>query len=401
MIKTIKNWVYALNLTFSFLYFSMFSILGIQYEGSENGRNYIYATAIFSLISLAFGLRSLLSSRFLNTTRLFFLILPLIITVIYIFENPNSDFAFRTYSIFISMVFPIIVIGLDLAKSKSLNQLYNPMFFVFIIITLGCIRILPQLTSIRLNDFTGGTQQFSYIFSFAFMIGLIVINDSEKIKSWYLKLATLISLLILFFGILLAGGRGAFLVILISIVIFTFRFFKKKNLPILLISIISIYLIFDYLMDKLGVRFLESTTRIFAYIDSSGINMDGTSNRGMFYEKALNIFSENILFGHGIFRYTIRAGEFYAHNIFLDILVQGGIILMILFLFLLLCFFNKLRKILKYDSKSNLILIFVIYSFTQLLFTGIYLQDTFFWFSLAYVFSYSFKPQLIHNNIDE
>ena len=137
------------------------------------------------------------------------------------------------------------------------------------------------------------------------------------------------------------------------------------------------------------------------YIDSSGINMDGTSNRGMFYEKALNIFSENILFGHGIFRYTIRAGEFYAHNIFLDILVQGGIILMILFLFLLLCFFNKLRKILKYDSKSNLILIFVIYSFTQLLFTGIYLQDTFFWFSLAYVFSYSFKPQLIHNNIDE
>lgn len=377
----------------------MFSILGIQYEGSENGRIYIYATAIFSLLSLAFGLRSLISSRFINKTRLFFLILPLIITVIYIFENPNTDFAFQTYLIFISIVSPMIVIGLDLARSKSLNQLYNPLFFVFIIITLGCVRILPQLTSIRLNDFTGGgTQQLSYIFSFAFMIGLIVITNSERIKSWYFNLAILISLITLFFGVLLAGGRGAFLVILISIVIFTFKFFKKKNLSILLTVIISIYLIFNYLMDKLGVRFLESTTRIFAYIDSSGINMDGTSNRGMFYEKALNLFSENMLFGHGIFRYTTKAGEFYAHNIFLDILVQGGIILMILFLFLMFSFFNKLRKILKYDSNSNLILIFVIYSFTQLLFTGIYLQDPFFWFSLAYVFSYSFKPKVILMN---
>ena len=90
-----------------------------------------------------------------------------------------------------------------------------------------------------------------------------------------------------------------------------------------------------------------------------------------------------------------------AHNIFLDILVQGGIILMILFLFVMFSFFKKLHKILKYDSKSNVILIFVIYSFTLLLFSGTYLQDPFFWFSLAYVFNYSFKPQVIHSNIDE
>ena len=106
MIKTIKNWVYAINLHFSFLFFSMFSILGIQYEGSENGRIYIYATAIFSLLSLAFGLRSLISSRFINKTRLFFLILPLIITVIYIvllfnyyrsFLNLNLNLLFQSF----------------------------------------------------------------------------------------------------------------------------------------------------------------------------------------------------------------------------------------------------------------------------------------------------------------
>ena len=63
----------------------------------------------------------------------------------------------------------------------------------------------------------------------------------------------------------------------------------------------------------------QSYTRIFSYIDSSGINIEGASNRGWFYEYALNLFYENMLFGHGIFRYTIKAGAFYAHNIFLDI----------------------------------------------------------------------------------
>jgi len=360
---------------------------------------YIYATAIFSLLSLAFGFHSLLRSRLINTKIFFFLILPLIITVIYIFENPNTDFAFRTYLVFISIVFPSVVIGLDLAKSKSLNQLYNPLLFVFMIIILGCIRLLPQLASIRLNDFTGGTQQISYIYSFAFLIGLIAITDTEKkIKGWYFKFAIPISLIMLFFACILAGGRGAFLVILISGLVFTYRILKKRYLPILLLTMVSIYLIFNLLIDKLGVRFLESYTRIFSYIDSSGINIEGASNRGWFYEYALNLFYENMLFGHGIFRYTIKAGAFYAHNIFLDILIQGGIILMILFLFLMFSFFNKLRKILNYDSKSNLILIFVIYSFTQLLFTGIYLQDPFFWFSLAYVFSY-IMPKVKHSNI--
>ena len=407
MIKTIKNWVYGLTLSYGFLFFSIFSILGIEFKGSENSMIFIYGTAIFSLLSLAFGLHSLLRSRYINRISLFFLILPLIITLIYIFENPNTNFAFRTYSVFITIVFPMIIIGLDLAKSKSLDQLYNTLYFVFIIITLGSFRLLPQLISTRLNDLTtifGGsnTQSMSYTISFAFMIGLIVITDSERvIKGWYFKVAIYILLIILFFVAILASGRGAFLVILISSVIFIGRNFKKKYLLKLLAAIVSIYLIFNYLMDELGQRFLESAIRIFAYIDSSGINMDGSSGRLWFYEKALNLFSENMLFGHGIFRYTIKTGSFYAHNIFLDILVQGGIILMILFLFVMFSFFKKLHKILKYDSKSNVILIFVIYSFTLLLFSGTYLQDPFFWFSLAYVFNYSFKPQVIHSNIDE
>ena len=361
--------------------------------------SYIFGTAIFSLLSVAFGLHSILSSRYLNKTNLFFLILPLIISVIFILENPNTEFAFQTYLVFISMVFPAIVIGLDLANSKSLAQLNNTLIFVFIVILIGAIRKFPELTAERLN-YLSGTQQFSYTVSFAYLIGLNLFYNSELvIKIWYFKLANYISLILLIFIAVFAAGRGAFLVILISTAIFVFKNFKIRYLPKLLIALVPVFMVVNYLINKFGIRFLESIYRIFSYVDSTGINMDQTSNRDIFYETALNLFSENMLFGHGIFRYTIKAGAFYAHNIFLDILVQGGIILIILFLLLMYFFFRKLNKILIYDSSSNFILIFIIYSFTFLLFSNIYLQDPFFWFSLAYVFGYSLSPDLMHSDI--
>jgi len=333
-----------------------------------------------------------------------FLTLPLIITMIYLIENPKNDFAFRTYLTFISIVFPVILMGLDLAKSQSIDRLYRVLFFVFIIVTLGSIRLIPELISTTLwklgGVFAGGnTQALSYVISFVYMVGLITFIDSIKTKkSWYFKLTILVSLMVLFFTAILASGRGAFLVILISSVIFILREYKKKSLLKFIPIIVSIYFMYYFLVYSLGERFEDSIGRIFAYINSSGIDMSGTSNRDLFYMQALDLFYENMFFGTGIFKLMQSIG--YSHNIFLDILLQGGFFFMMLFIFFIYSFFKKLKKILKHDSKNNLILIFVIYSFILLLFTSIYLNESFFWFSMAYVFSYSFRPQMINGDIE-
>ena len=404
LLNKIKYWIYGLTLTYSFLFFSIYSILGLKFEGSENNSNYIYGYAILSLISCVLGLYSLLKQKFISRINLMFLTLPLIITMIYLIENPKNDFAFRTYLTFISIVFPVILMGLDLAKSQSIDRLYRVLFFVFIIVTLGSIRLIPELISTTLwklgGVFAGGnTQALSYVISFVYMVGLITFIDSIKTKkSWYFKLTILVSLMVLFFTAILASGRGAFLVILISSVIFILREYKKKSLLKFIPIIVSIYFMYYFLVYSLGERFEDSIGRIFAYINSSGIDMSGTSNRDLFYMQALDLFYENMFFGTGIFKLMQSIG--YSHNIFLDILLQGGFFFMMLFIFFIYSFFKKLKKILKHDSKNNLILIFVIYSFILLLFTSIYLNESFFWFSMAYVFSYSFRPQMINGDIE-
>ena len=136
MLVRIKYLVYGLTLTYPFFFFSIYSILGMQFEGSQNNLSYIYGYALFSLLSTAFGLHSLLKSGYIHRKSFIFLIIPLIITLFYLFENPNTKHTARIYLTFICIVFPVILIGLDMAKYKSLDRLRNILFLVFIIITI-------------------------------------------------------------------------------------------------------------------------------------------------------------------------------------------------------------------------------------------------------------------------
>ena len=376
----------------------------MKFEGSENNLSYILGYALFSLLSAAFGLHSLLKSGYIyNKISFIFLIIPLIITFFYLVENPNTEHTLRIYLTFICIVFPVILIGLDMAKYKSLDRLRNILFLTFIIITIAMIRVLPSLISSKLHNLVtifggGNSQAMSYFISFAYTVGLFSLTHTKsKPKSRFLNLVISLSLIFLIFAAILGGGRGAFLVILISTITFMLKNFKRKYLPKVISAIIVIYLLFNYLVSELGNRFINSTTRIFAYINESGIDMDGSSNRGVFYENAFNLFSENMIFGSGIFKSTLKTG--YSHNIFLDFLIQGGIVYFLLLLIVIISFFNKLNKILKDDSKNNLILVFIFYSFTLLLFSGTYLNESFFWFSLAYVFAYSLKPTMLNSEI--
>ncbi len=406
MLKTFKYWIYGLTLTYSFLFFSIYAILGLEFGGSENNLNYIFGYATFSLLSCAFGLYSLLIQKFITKVSLWFFILPLIITLFYIFESPSNDFAFRTYLSFIVIVFPIILIGLDLAKTQSLERIYNSLVFVFVIVTIGALKMLPGLISTNIwkleGVFGGGnTQSLSYTMSFVYMIGLVSIIDSTRVKKiWHLKSTLFLALIVLVLTTILAGGRGAFLVVLGSSIVFIFREYKKLRVLKLIPIFILIYLMYSIVTYYLDERFVEGIGRIFAYIASSGLNLEeGSSNRDVIYLKALDLFYENKVFGAGIFTQMKTIGG-YSHNIFLDILGQGGIFFLIFFLILMVYFFRKLKRILEYDPKSNLILIFIIYSFTLLLFTNTYLNESFFWFSLAYVFNFSYRTQLIESEID-
>ena len=117
--------------------------------------------------------------------------------------------------------------------------------------------------------------------------------------------------------------------------------------------------------------------------------MSRTSGRDIVYATILKSISKRPIFGYGIF--NSNASEHGAHNIFLELLLQGGIIYLLFWIIVFYLFVRRLLLIIKYDN-SNLILIpLSVYPFTLLLFSGSYLEQPLFWFVIAYVFNYSQK----------
>jgi O-antigen ligase len=211
---------------------------------------------------------------------------------------------------------------------------------------------------------------------------------------------------VLFSGVILSAGRGGLMVVLVGLVIFIIR--KKGFVKFLKYLFWSLFIIcvLSYLTSKLDLFFSErldkSFDRLFSFISSDGINMEGTSNRNDFYGIAIAKISESLIYGYGIFGLVDTLGEYYPHNIFLEILLQGGLIYLFVFIIVMITFILKLYKLIKINKNEDIILIPIIYSFVMLLFSSSYLQEPFFWFSLTYVFSHpsnKFNHEIINTDI--
>lgn len=144
---------------------------------------------------------------------------------------------------------------------------------------------------------------------------------------------------------------------------------------------------------------MASGTRLFSYISADGIDLTQTSNRDAFYNHALLYIKESLFFGYGPFSYVKKTGDFYSHNIFLDILLHGGIVYLSIWIIIFIRFFMKLKLILKNNTNEIILLIPILSSFILLMFSGTYLEESLFWFSISYVFNYKiFKNTTIVSN---
>ena len=141
--------------------------------------------------------------------------------------------------------------------------------------------------------------------------------------------------------------------------------------------------------------FLIRGSRVFSYISGSGIDISETSGRDEIWQFCIPFVYNRPLFGYGIFSYTTYLGPLYPHNFLLEVLIQGGIFYFILWLFVLIVFFIKLRAILIRDKNNILLLTTIVTSFSFLSFSGTYLQNGLFWFSLMVVLFFKFKPNTL------
>lgn len=379
------------------LFFSIFAILGLTYKGSGESSLYTLYLLLSSFFVYVLFFREILIKKVIKPSFVFVLGFSIVL-IFFILLAPSHSFVKAQTNLFFVLVLPSAFVGYIVARTNQLLFIKKSFVFLSLIVFAAVLRILPKLFSssvIDLMDVFGGGQYqaFSYFCAFSFLtIFHQLIN--KLFSKQIIFLFYIVVLIVLFLGVFLSGGRGGLLVVLIGTVTLIIR--KKGFLKFIKYSLFIFGLLYVlYLFSSesnffFSDRIVESFNRLFSFISSEGIDMDGTSNRDQFYGIALSMIKENLIIGYGFFGLVSSLGDYYPHNIFLEVLLQGGLLFLIFFIFLGFSFFYKLFKLIKLKKNEDFILIPTIYSLVLLMFSSSYLIEPFFWFSLTYVFSYPY-----------
>lgn len=412
-----KNIIMCIGIISINMFFIISSIVGYEYGGASESniyKIYCFLVAIFNIGIFAHGvlkkkIKLFKKDLFLIIGIPLFLIINMMITLI--IHSKIEGFAINYYfKYFLLWSYPAILIGVYIARNNIINDVFKYIdCFVLIGTIAAVVSTINQL--ILKGSFTGiggaTYQVLSYIAAFTYGLNLYTFFYGELYVRFGIfrgKKYKIISFIFLFlevFSVIISGGRGGIVLVLIYSLYIFFMSIKVINYKLILKNIIlaSIFItIFSLTLPVMlqNKTFKNSYDRVFAFIaDDGGINWDGTSGRDIVYLEGIDEIKENLLLGKGFFLTPINP-----HNLFLEILINGGVIYLVCILMFILFIIYKLKKIISSNEKNKLVLIILLYPTTMLMFSGTYLTNTELWFCLSFIISYKYigKEELCEKN---
>lgn len=387
----LKCWVYP----FSFLGAEMFSAFcGITGYKQEEG-DILYLYYMISLFALTMILIIhdifILGKPFSKTV----LLIPIIFTICYFSdissESPPLEWTKKSYRFFLLFSLPPMFIASLIAKNRSIERMYKYLDVVLIILGIGMIAKLPEM---MIGGFIDGYNNISYqsALAFGFIYYGLLSKREDRFKFLNNKLFKLVSIVmcvLLLLTSLSSGGRGGVVFLFALAAFISFTFIKKRNIFRVLFFVVPLGLIGTAILSNLVQNSaLENTLkrgidRAFSYISSSGIDMTQTSNRDIVYELARKNIEENPYTGHGVFHTIGSYG--YPHNIFLEILEGGGIFYFAFWIIILIICMKKAYFAIKIEQNLLFLVPLFMYPCINLLFSGSYLMNSVFWFSIIFI----------------
>jgi len=299
----------------------------------------------------------------------------------------GHPFFYKISFIYIISTIPAFYVGYIFSRkyrfSENINTYCYPFLTLSIALTLYLIYGFYTLGFAKSVILSG--QQLSYSFSFACGITLFMLHINNLLNKKILTQDVLLYGLLILFALLLFyfRGRGAFVVLVVYLLLFykeTFTSIKKS------LVVVPILLIFYRALDRDFFDLVFSgSERIFGFIYNwidNGFDLGvGTSKRDIVYLRAFDQISENYITGLGPFSaWTIGN---HPHNLFLDVLLQygvllGGIIIVALLIFLLLTLL-KLR-----GATRSFFALLILFPIVQLQFSSSYLKSQLLFFALGF-----------------
>ena len=318
--QTIRQ-LFLVSLIFSSdIFFATSSVLGFKYEGSDTSNALIAYTAI-TLCALIILTAKKITTRELLLKRndRFLLIPPLFILFSYIssivyhghLDQKANDF----FISFLVSAIPAYFAGYILAKTESKSALIICLDPLLIIFSLSVYTNALQYFSegqINFNERLLEYQRSSYFSALVFGISsYIMISESKSsryifTRSWIYKsfiAFTIPSSLLLCMS---SGGRGGIVLISAYILfIFISKIFNSKinkksinSIPIFLGLAIILASTTNILVENFLVNdtFRRGFDRTFEFLNSSGINWEGSSGRDSIYIDSLKLISNSLKF---------------------------------------------------------------------------------------------------------
>lgn len=394
--------VCAIALLMQPLFFSFMGLLGVEYEGADSSIVYVaYVVSIAGAMLLVY-LYATFKKGILKgeaIVLIFFLFLFVLHALWVIFDPLHTKLVPEFLIFFLLFGVPGFMSAATIMKLGIQKEVIKLTELFIIIIAIGIVlfSVLPTLAGINTRSLAGASYQtLSYYSAFAFGMLLTysthlpkvyryawVSSPVAKVLSYGLMLGCVL-------GCFLGGGRGAFLLLIAYLFIaMASLFFSKRNvltqrgLIKTVLRVFSIVLLFSVFISVFWEQdFIQSGfNRATQFIsDDGGIDLErGSSGRDVVYSIAIDYINQRPVFGYGPFGF--RDQTIHAHNIFLDLWLQFGLIG-----FILLTIVGSLLAIRSYKNLSSETVwtsSLLLYPLIMVMFSGTYLHSSIFVFGLT------------------
>lgn len=385
-LKDISSGFFILVVAFSYsIYFVIATFLGIPQEGVVFR---LYSGILAVVVAFVFFLSI---HRIPRRIYIGGLLLCAIIILLYFSTRCFYDEVNNRYtSYFLSMgvrFIPAVLTGMYMLSHDDIMKKVEYALLPFILLYTITLASVAFTANIGVNiaqtfntDFLS-YQNISYysIFAFGFNMYLIVqcSNSYTRYRRYILIALAILQVIIT----IMAGGRGAFVLGCVFTLYFALKHITFSKLISYILIGLAVLLTINAILSDNEI-FKMGFERIFNFFGNT--EAIGTDNRWIRWNLAWNAFTKSPVFGHGLGSVFYEVG-FYSHNIFTDMLCEGGVVLFLIFIFVLMKFIRASQILITEDYRNEIIVIVFLCSFVMNSFSGYYLSDTGIWLSLTYV----------------
>lgn len=284
---------------------------------------------LISIIGLIFSF-SLIKEK--NYKVIYFLS-SLLYIILFLSSFSSLDPSYGIQKCFLGILLPIFIFSVFVKFKWTPELITNCLVFTIFIIALVAIPYKMQHgLMIRGTSFGFlGSIPFGWVNGMAFI--LVGLKDKKKTGDY---------LLMLFFILMVmwTGSKGPLLA-LVAVVLLNFnkilgRKISTKIITFTLLTVVS-YITFQYADD---IRSIRSIIAFFedpeGYVE--GVGRGSIGSRSGYINLAINSFVENPVLGSGFGSYSEvnNTSHKYPHNIYLELLTEGGLVCFSIFLIILL-----------------------------------------------------------------